>query len=107
MKKDCTEEMRKEYKKGEVFFFALVVYIITALSILSSLSNKVLFDLPAMFIGFVGVVIGMLIIFRYLSPRCTNCGLGVLSLIEIKKYPIVLKTWGGKNCWGCGAKLKT
>jgi hypothetical protein len=48
-----------------------------------------------------------MVVLKKTMPRCPNCTQGIYSVIELKGYPLVLKSWSGKNCWGCGAKYKT
>ncbi len=47
--------------------------------------------------------------FWYLSkaiPKCHKCGLGVLSVLEIKGIAIMSKPFVMSHCAKCGAKLK-
>ena len=47
--------------------------------------------------------------FVYLTlaiPRCHKCGYGVFSILEIKRVPIIVKSWVSDNCSNCGVELK-
>ena len=107
MIKDCTKEMKELKSKIGMFWLAFILYGILSVNLLSLCFKKFIFGIPAVYIAALGIIIGVNILFRYLSPRCPNCGHGLYSAIEIKKYPVVLKSWISKNCYGCGAKLKT
>lgn len=48
----------------------------------------------------------MVIGYRHIVPRCPSCGLGLYSLTEYNGYPLIVKTWIGKNCAVCGARFK-
>ena len=39
-------------------------------------------------------------------PRCPNCGMGLFSILEISRVPIIVRSWVGDSCSGCGATLK-
>lgn len=40
-------------------------------------------------------------------PRCANCGLGVFSVWEVKRIPILVKSWVGKRCIRCKTEFCT
>jgi len=39
-------------------------------------------------------------------PRCSRCGMGVLSLVEVGRVPVIVKSWVGSHCSRCGAELE-
>lgn len=43
---------------------------------------------------------------RLFIPRCSKCGLGVFSIVEVAKFPIIVKSWVGAKCFRCGEKLE-
>ncbi|WP_460242356.1 hypothetical protein [Aurantivibrio infirmus] len=107
MTKDCTQEFKLLDRKIGVFWLAYISYLIASVLTFQAVVSPREWGSFKFYIFFAGVVLGLLILLRYLSPRCPSCKQGLYSVVEIKKYPVVVKTWIGKHCWGCGAKLKT
>ena len=107
MIKDCTEEFKRLDRKIGIFWLGYVGYLIASALIFSAMVNQCGWGSLEFYITATGIGVGHFVLLRYLSPRCPNCNQGLYSIVEINKYPVVVKTWIGKNCWGCGAKLKT
>ena len=56
------------------------------------------------FIGLVSLVLWLTYLKKTI-PKCPKCGLGLFSIIEIFRIPILGKSWVGTHCSGCGTKL--
>ncbi len=107
MIKDCTEEFKRLDRKIGIFWLAYIGYLTVAAIALNTVADRCEWASLEFNATFLAIAVGMLLVFRFFSPRCPNCGQGLYSLAEIGKYPIIVKTWIGKKCCGCGAKLKT
>ena len=107
MTKDCTEEFKKLSSKIGLFWLVYIGYLIGVAVALDATRELIDWGSLEFYIFTASLGLGMFLVLRWFSPRCPNCGQGLYSVIEINKYPIMVKNWIGKNCGGCGAKLKT
>jgi len=90
--------------------YAVLYGSIIALFILGILLGQLL---PETFFGapkflMLGLVLGALwlVILVKAIPRCPKCGTGLFSFVEFYRFPIIMRSWVGKTCSGCGAPLK-
>lgn len=84
---------------GLLGFFALG-------SLLTFILPPVCFGLSRFVLLCVIVGVAWFLFLRKFIPRCPNCGLGVLSYIEIAKIPVFMRSWVGSHCSRCGEALK-
>ena len=89
----------------EILFGSLVsLFFVGAL--LSALLPEYIGGLPRTFIIVAVVGSGWAFVLIKLIPRCPHCGLGYFSVVEIKRFPILARSWVGSHCAGCGKELK-
>lgn len=88
-------------KANKIALGSLLGIFLVLLFFIYALPNKV-FGIPSSLIVFVmGATLWLYVVIR-LIPRCPNCGLGLFSVVEIGRVPVIVKSWVGKNCYGCG-----
>jgi hypothetical protein len=90
--------------------YAIMYSGILGLFLLAFILNTLL---PTVVVGIsrffaIGMIMGLFWFSFYIIavPRCPKCGLGLFSVIEIKKVPIIVKSWVGNHCFGCGVEVK-
>lgn len=64
------------------------------------------FDLSSSWITWMIAGIAWLSYLRLFIPRCPKCGMGVFSIVEVAKFPIIVKSWVSSKCFECGEKLE-
>jgi len=52
------------------------------------------------------VLVSWFVFLTKAMPRCSRCGMGVLSLVEVGRVPVIVKSWVGSHCSRCGAGLE-
>ncbi|GAA5315175.1 MAG: hypothetical protein AseanaTS_03790 [Candidatus Pelagadaptatus aseana] len=107
MTKDCTEEFKKLSNKIALFWLVEIGYLVFVVFAFEATEELIKWGSLEFYIFIASLSLLMFMVLRWFSPRCPNCGQGLYSVIEINKYPIMVKSFIGKNCGGCGAKLKT
>jgi hypothetical protein len=85
---------------GAVLFTALFIVLINA-PINAGLNNQE----KATVIGLL-VLVGWFIYLKYAIPRCPKCGYSVISVFEIKGFPLIGKMPTGNKCAWCGETLE-
>jgi hypothetical protein len=77
---------------------AIVCFVVLFISVLP----KEVAGMPVRsIIPVIALFVWMYVLTKFI-PRCPNCGLGLFSIIEIGRVPVVLKSWVGNQCPGCG-----
>ncbi len=104
MKKTNLDSDRKLDRAIGIFWVLIVFYLMFSVAITKYLIGAQYVSSGVRIFLFLGLLFFVLL--RFISPRCPNCGLGIYSIFEIKKFPILIKQWSGKNCEGCGVALR-
>lgn len=107
MSKDCTEEFKRLDRRVGLYWVFLIGYLIAVSVLFNVVSSSFKWGSASHFYLFCVMGFGLLLLLRLISPRCPSCGRGLYSIIEFKKFPILIKSWIGKSCLGCGARLRT
>jgi hypothetical protein len=102
MESNLKELRNKAYSVAYGGLFAL--FVITFVS--SMVLPQEILGLPKSLVLFVVAVVIWYALLVKAMPRCPNCGMGLFSIIEIGRFPVVLRSWVGDTCSKCGAPLK-
>lgn len=74
-------------------------------ALLATVLPKAVAGFPsALMIAASGALMFMYVLTRFI-PRCRNCGYGLFSVLEIGRVPVVVKSWVGHRCSGCGKEI--
>ena len=95
----------QRHKAYVVLYGSLVVIFIIGAVLMAVLPHEIA-GLPSAFVVFILSASAWFTVLVRFVPRCPNCGLGYFSMLEIKRFPVIAKSWVGSHCYGCGKELK-
>lgn len=107
MSEDCTEEFKRLNRRIDLYWIFLIGYLIVVSVLFDVVSSNLKWESSSHFYAFCVIFFGLLLLLWLISPRCPSCGRGLYSIIEFRKFPILIKSRIGKSCLGCGARLRT
>ncbi len=83
----------------------LIILFRLALGLRGVLPNDIL-GVPRFVLILTAIIVFWFLILIKLIPKCSKCGMGMFSIVELGYFPVILKPWVGTNCAGCGESLK-
>lgn len=86
--------------------YGSLVALFLAGSVLIAVLPQQILGFPSGYLVFIGVAFAWFTVLVRFLPRCPNCGLGYFSMLEVKRFPVIAKSWVGSHCYGCGKELK-
>ena len=93
--------------KAGIFVISMFFFGLVSVGILSETKEVYYAGISVWNIVMPVIVIIFMLLIKKLTPRCPYCGMGRFSVFEIKGFPIIVKSWRGKSCLRCDARVKT
>lgn len=102
---DPARESNKRSQAYAVIWGALLFFFITVMVLLGVVPPTIFGVSSALLVSALAGFAFVAVIYRFV-PRCTLCGLGYFSLVELGGVPIIMKSWVGARCVRCGNSLR-
>ena len=95
----------QRHKAYAVLYGSLVAIFIIGAVLIAVLPQKIA-GFPSGYLIFILAAFAWFTVLMRFIPRCPNCGLGYFSMVEIGRFPVLVKSWVGTHCYGCGKELE-
>ena len=101
-----SSEIKQLRVKAYTVLFSGLFGLLLFLLLLNEFLPPELFGVPKFHVIGLVMVVSWLIYITKAIPRCPKCGMGLFSVLEIRHVPVIVKSWIGPRCSGCGANLQ-